>query len=276
MFQAGLTIVDRARRAGTLSADQARTLIDSLIRAAGPSPARFGLLSWLKGDLLTALRRASAATPSQPADAEALVLGALAGPAGNAPVIEWEGERYSVDLAQPELRRLTVLRRRQQETPLGDALTAATARNMSALSQSLTALVYALALGEPESRASNGGAVWRRHLLRGHTDASDGLSAWRLATEVFSADGWHLRGSLLRLDLALAHLALRRIDQTQVPAPFSMSTMDQRSSRGPSRFVEPRAIDDVARAAAGAIARGQPGRDLPTHPDALDGVASAR
>ena len=148
VFQAGLTIVDRARVAGTLRADYAGTLSSSLIRAAGPSPARVGLLDWLKGTLLTALRRAATAPQTQAADAEALVLGALAGPARNAPpAVEWEGERYSVDLAHPELRRLTVLRKRQQEPPLGDALATASVRNMSALSQSLTALVYALALG---------------------------------------------------------------------------------------------------------------------------------
>jgi hypothetical protein len=147
---------------------------------------------------------------------------------------------------------------------------------MSALSESLTALVYALALGEPDSPAANGGAVWRRHLLRGHTDASEGVSAWRLATEVFAADGWHLRGSLLRLDLALAHLALRRIDHTQVPAPFSMSTMDQRSLARTIALIEPGAIGDAARdAVASAIARGR-GRaaNLATHPDALDRIAS--
>ena len=276
VFQAGLTIVDRARFAGTLRAHEARTLIESLIRAAGPSPARLGLLSWLKGDLLTALRRAAAATPAQAADAEALVLGALAGPAANAPVIEWEGARYSVDVAQPERHRLAVLRKRQPEPSLSEALAAATARNMSALSQSLTALVYALAVGELDSPVSNGGAVWQRHLLRGNTDASEGLSAWRLATEVFGADGWHLRGSLLRLDLALAHLALRRIDPTQVPAPFSMSTLDQRSLARSIVLIEPNTIGDAARdAVAGAIARGR-GRaaDLAAHPDALDRIAA--
>ena len=275
VFQAGLTIVDRARVAGTLRADQAGVLVSSLVRAAGPSPARLGLLDWLKGDLLTALRRASAATGADSADVEALVLGALAGPAPSAPpAVEWEAERYSVDLAQPELRRLTVLRKRQQESPLGEALAAASVRNMSALSQSLTALVYALALGEPDSPAANGGAVWRRHLLRGNTDTSDGLSAWRLATEVFAGDGWHLRGSLLRLDLALAHLALRRIDPTHVPAPFSISTLDQRSLARTIALIEPRTIADGARdAVAGAIARGR-GRvaDLVSHPDALDRI----
>jgi hypothetical protein len=276
VFQAGLTIVDRARVAGTLRTYEARALIDSLIRAAGPSPARSGLLAWLKGDLLTALRRAATVTRADPAGAEALVLGALAGSSPNPPVIEWEGERYSVDPARAELRRLTMARKGQQEPSLDDALAAATVRNMSGLAQSLTALVYALALGEPDSPAASGGAVWQRHALRGNTDAAEGISAWRLATEVFAAEGWHLRGSLLRLDLALARLALRRIDPTQVPAPFSMSTMDQRSLARTIALIEPRAIDDDARdAVAGAIARGR-GRvaDLATHPDALDRIAS--
>ena len=276
VFQTGLTIVDRARVAGTLRADHARTLIESLIRAAATNPARFALLDWLKESLLTALRRASGGPQMQAADAETLVLGALAGSSANPSTIEWEGARYSVDFAQSELRRLTVLRRRQEEPPLGDALAAATVRNMSALSQSLTALVYALALGEPDSPAANSGAVWRRHLLRGHADASEGLSPWRLATEVFAAGGWHLRGSLLRLDLALAHLALRRIDPTAVPAPFSMSTMDQRSLARTIALMESRAIADAARdAVAAAIARGRVRvAGLATHPGALETIGA--
>ena len=277
VFQAALVLVDRARLAGTLRGFEAQTLIASLTRATEPRSERERLVAWLQLDLLPALRRAWGAALPQPADAEALVLAALAGPPpSNPPRIEWEGQRYSVDLAQAERRRLTLVRRGQQEPSLREALASASPRNMSALSQSLTGLVYALALGEPDSPAANGGAVWRRHRLHANPDVPDSPAAWRVATEVFDAGGWHLRGSLLHLDLALAHLALRRIDPTDVPAPFSMSTLDQRSLARSIALMDSRGIADGSRdAVAGAIARGRERvAALAAHPDALDQVAA--
>lgn len=277
VFQGGLAIVDRARLAGTLRADEARTLIAALTDAAASRSGRAALLSWLTSDLLPALRRAADPASAQGIDAEALVLRALAGRAPIRPAsIEWEGQPYSVDLAQPEWRRLTLIRRGQQETALDEALASATPRNMSALSYSLAGLVYATAIGEPDSPALNGGPVWRRHRLGTASQGpGESLVAWRTATEVFGAGGWHLTGSLLRLDLALAHLALRRLDPTEMPAPSSLSAMDRRTLAMTIALMDPREFSDEARdGVASALRRGRERvASLATRPEALDGIA---
>jgi hypothetical protein len=248
MFQGTLAIVDRARHAGTLSRDEAQSLIDALVRAASTRPARAALLGVLKNGL-----------PSRwSGDTEAAVLSAMAGtPPSTPPILEWEGQRYSVDLAHPELRRLTSIRRSQQETPLGEAIATATPDNMSSLAHSLMGLVYAVALGEPDSQASKGGQVWRRHRFSTGTPGT-GYLAWRPATEEFGSGGWRLTGSLLRLDLALAHLTLRRIDPTEMPPESGIGTMDRRALTRSIALMDPRTLSDAARdAAAAALARGR-------------------
>jgi hypothetical protein len=278
IFQGSLAIVDRIHSSGTLATADADRLIGSLVEAAAARPARAALLAWLKGDLLPSLTSAGGSRAGQAADAEALVLQALAGPPPDPPVsIEWEGQRYSLDPAQSELRRLTVIRRAQQEAAFGEAIVAATPHNLSGLSHSLTGLVYATAIGEPDSQATGGGQVWRRHRLGGLTGSPGGIAVgWRLATEVFGGDGWHLTGSLLQLHVALANLALRRLDATEMPAPSSLSTMDRRSLARTIAVMNARAITDAARdEVAGSLARGRARvAALVANPGALDAVAS--
>jgi hypothetical protein len=278
IFQASLAIVDRARASDTLAAANAQRLIGSLVAAATARPARAALLAWLKGNLLSSLTPPGGSLRGGPLDSEALVLQALAGPPTNPPAsVEWEGQRYRVDLAESESRRLTSIRRTQQETPLGEAIAAATPRNLSALAHSLTGVVYAIALGEPDSQATGGGQVWRRHRLGGFSSSPvESAAAWRLATEVFGGDGWHLTGSLLRLDVALAHLALRRLDPTEMPPPSSLSTMDRRSLARAIALMNGRGLTDADRdGVAGALARGRARvAALAAHPGALDAVAA--
>jgi hypothetical protein len=250
LFQGGLAIVDRARQAGTLSPAGSQKLIDSLIKAATASPARGALLAWLQHELPWRWG----------AGAETTLLKTLAGPAPERPaLIDWEGQQYSVDLAQSELRRLTSIRRAQEEPPLEDAIATATSARLSPVVNSLEALVYAMALGEPDSQASNGGQVWRRHRIDAAPSRSgDSAPAWRVATELFDTGGWHVTGSLLRLDLALAPLSLRRIDMTDMPGPSSISTLDRLTLARTVPLMDPLAIGDEARdAAAAALARGR-------------------
>src|SRR5439155_1309230 len=65
---------------------------------------------------------------SPPADTiEASLLGALSGPPPRsvAPAIVWEGQRYRVDFATSERRRLEVVRERQRGLPVDLAVDAA-------------------------------------------------------------------------------------------------------------------------------------------------------
>jgi len=279
VFQAGLAVVDRARLSGTLGTEEAGTLIASLTAAAVSRSAREALLSWLKDDLVAALRRSKVAASARDDGAEALVLSALAGPP---PIertpVEWEGQHYLVGLAASELRRLTQIRRGQNEPRLEEALASATSRNLSGLANSLTAIVYATAVGEPDSPAATGGAVWRRHRFGGATrDLVDSPVAWRLAVEIFGPDGWHLSGSLMKLDLALAHFGLHRLDPTEMPPVSALSTMDRRTLAMTVALIDPRTIGDGATdAAAAALARGRERViGLAAHPETLDAIASA-
>jgi hypothetical protein len=259
VFQAGLAIVDRARRSGTLDAAEARAAIASLIDSARSPDASEGLLSWVRDTMLPALTRSmSGSTEGRSPDA--LVTAAMAGPSsGRGSPIEWEGQRFHVDLAGAELRRLTTLRASQEEVSIAHALAGATARDFTALAHSMTALVYADALGEPEGQPAAAGAVWRKHRFEGN-HGGDGARplAWRLATEVFAPQGWHLAGSVLRLDLALAPLALRRLDSTEMPMPSALPASSRRTLALSVALIDPRALADGERdAIAAALARGR-------------------
>ena len=79
------------------------------------------------------------------------------------------------------------------------------------LADVLTAFVYALWLGDPDGQALAGGNVARRHDFGRGPATSEERLRWQLPVEVSGAgEPWHLRGSLLAMDIALGRLALRR------------------------------------------------------------------
>jgi hypothetical protein len=260
LFQGGVSLVERARTAGTIDAAETQRAIGSLMNAAVTRTPRAALLKWLRADLFPSLKSRLATAAGQIDEQEEIALRAIAGPAPAAPVVvEWEGQRYAVDLSQPELRRLKLLRRSQQEPPLGGVLASATPRNLAALSDSLAALVYAVAMGPPDSQAAGGGAVWRRHRFgAGMTAPGESQVPWRSAVEVFGRGEWHLTGSMLRLDVVLAHLALRRLDPTEMPERSLLSTMDRRTLARTVVLINGRTLTDDARdKVAAALAGGR-------------------
>ena len=111
LFQGALALVERARLAGTLSADTAGRALRGLAEAAHPAPGGgFGgaLAAWLSGRLLPDL-----GVPVEPAlGATAMddgLLAALAGAGPGAapgPLLEWEGLRYRFDPGAAALERL--------------------------------------------------------------------------------------------------------------------------------------------------------------------------
>jgi hypothetical protein len=260
LFQSLVAIVDLAGRAETLTGDEVRSLFGSLASAATSEPARDALLGWFSKVLLPAIADAQARDGGVRLDGDAMLLQAIAGPrGGRRPAVAWEGQEYVADLAASEFRRLRRIRRAQDEDEVSQALRASSSRDVSPLARSLIAIVYASALGDPESAAATGGPVWRRHRFGpgAPSPRNEGV-AWRLATEVFGPGGWHLLGSLLRLDIALAHLALRRIDATEMPLPSSLGTRDRRTlAIGVALIDRPAPADADLKAVAAAIARGR-------------------
>jgi hypothetical protein len=128
LFQAPLMLVTRAREVRAISHETARALIASFGRVT-PSETGFGRAvgTWIDRELLPALGH----DPSlDGASAEATVLESMAGLRSPvhpdaAPILSWESNAYRVDLAAPELVRLTVVRGLQEGNTLDTALAVA-------------------------------------------------------------------------------------------------------------------------------------------------------
>jgi hypothetical protein len=125
LFQAPIVLIDRALRARALDRPRTESLLKTL--AAVPSDHdRYGreVANWMETLFLTALGSQSGQEGRQ---AEGVLLEALAGfsaPPITAPVaVQWERIKYRVDLAAPELARLTEIRSGQEGNTLDAALT---------------------------------------------------------------------------------------------------------------------------------------------------------
>ena len=164
LTQSAVAIVDRAHSVSAITTERATELLMSLLDldvSGHGSAAR--VVEWLRTRLLIA----SENRPVRAKRSRRRVVGhSRAGRSLQASpaVIEWEGRRYVVDSAAAERARLTQIRKGQGEVPLDRAFERATSpAGIRDLAQSLTALIYAVAIGEPDGAALAGGPVWRRH-----------------------------------------------------------------------------------------------------------------
>lgn len=258
-YQGALGVLDRARGSGVLDGAAAEALVLSLLAAAPPAGTPRGLAGWLEQTLLPALAGATGGDPGEAPDTT--LLRALAGAAPRpraAPLVAWEGLFYEVLPERAELRRLEAVRRRQRGRSLAAALRgcreSATGRQPcdAALGEVLTSIVYAAHLGEPDGPALRGEDPARRHAFL--------PDAWALPIEV-SGPGvaWHVEGSLLGLETALARLSLHRLDADQLPERPPVIDATQRSelaiSAGLLNPVQPSDADRDTLAAAVAAGR---------------------
>jgi hypothetical protein len=279
LFQSALAAIDRAHRSRTLDDDAARALSGSLAQAAVQRQSSRAIASWIAETLIPSFRRSIVPDDGDGVrDADRVVLEAFAGRPASPPIrVTWEGAEYIADVAASELRRLMRARRQQREPPLDAALAQAAAGSVQPLVHSLAALVYATALGPADGAPQNAGDVWRRHRLREQVAGQGGPPRpWRIATEVFGPSGWHLSGSLLRLDLALAPLALRRLDTTEMPDASQLSTSNRRALATTIALIDPQGLTDADRdGIAAALERGRTRiARLADAPDTLDRVAA--
>ncbi len=262
-LQGALCVVDRARFARTLDVAAAERLVRSLceLPVEGDGGAR-ALAAWVEGVLLPELARA--AYGAQPAgEPETTILRAMAGcPVGgreNLAPFDWEGLSYRADPGRAELARLERVRARQGGAGLAEALRAcrspAEKRRdacAAALGEALVSLVYAAHLGDPEGPALAGEDASLRHDF--------GAEPWALPEEV-SGPGvpWHVRGSLLGLERALARLSLHRLAGDALPEdPPVLDAVQRRVLAIPAVLANPRELTDAGRdAIAAAIASGR-------------------
>ncbi len=146
------------------------------------------------------------------------------------------------------------------------------------VSQAALSLAYAAVLRDPESTALLDGDPAPRHDWS--LDAPDSnlhqAPPWR-APEADRAGGWHLRGSILGADLALARESLRRVSVDRFPSPPTLSDAEEQTIAEGIALIVPFDQSDADRdALVSALALGrQRLEDIVTQPSRWAGAADA-
>jgi hypothetical protein len=259
VFQGALAMLERSCLAGSLGAADAdrlvRTLADGVVKG---SDLRRVVASWITDDLLPAL------PPLVRPDAftgrtayESRILQALGGPTTKTGVaVSWEGLDYTVDVAAAERERILRIRELLPSPGLDAALESDSRARLAA---ALTALAYAPALGDPDGPVTLSPDVISRHAFGPATPNAGRQPAWSPPLERSGTGApWHVEGSLLGLDLALARIALRRISVDDMPAIPTINLNDQFTLARTAVAMTPSALSDETRdRIAAAIARGR-------------------
>jgi hypothetical protein len=257
-LQSSIAILERARVTGSIDVATAEQLVLSLADAIDP-PADTkrelrifpAITRWMLTTMMRALPQLE--QPDQwttPKTAyESRLLQALAGrpAAPDAPTMTWEGLDYRIDLFAAEHERLKRIRGQLESPGLDAALAADDPEKITA---ALLTLIYTPALGDPEGPALLGGDVASRHNfgLVGPAGMRRDFVAWALPREqVGDGSPWHLEGSILGLDLALARLALRRIADSEMPVAPTINLNDQLTFARTMMTLNPRQMRDQDR-----------------------------
>lgn len=259
LFQGALAIVERTRLTGSLDIDHADRLVRTLAEGvANGNDLRGVVASWITGELVPALPplvRPDGFT-GQTAY-ESRILQAFGGRRTETAVpVAWEGLEYSVDVAAAEHERVMRIRELLPSPGLDAALQSDDHRD---LAPALTALAYVPALGDPDGPVTLSPDVFTRHAF-GPAGVNAGRQhAWAPPVERSgSGAAWHVEGSLLGLDLALARIALRRISVDDMPAIPTINLNDQLTLARTAVAMRPAALaDDRRDRIAAAIERGR-------------------
>jgi hypothetical protein len=226
IFQAAVALLERMRHARTLDVAAADRLVQSLSLATLQDNAvSHSIATWIANTLVPALPVAETTDESGETRFEDTILQALAGPlARTTPTIDWEGLSYVVDTVAAERDRLRAMRALLPAASLDAAIAAFRPRDLAA---SLTSLVYATALGDPEGPASLSPEIVERHDFGlGGTAVIRDEMPWSPPEERQGNGPWRVQGALLGLDLALSRLALRRVADQQMPQAPTLTLND--------------------------------------------------
>ena len=275
LFQSSLGIVTRVAENKGLPSDDLSRVVASLI-SIDVAPETYGarIGAWLRNELAATLN----VSVDSPDSLEDGLLLAMSGPVADkesdtiAPIVQWEGRAYRVDPTAAEQQRLRHVRERQGGMTLEAAMDGlhdpadtragkgVRGRADRALADVLTSILYAAYLGEPDGPALSGGNVASRHdLALTPTIPPRPIGAWRLPGEDFrTRSGWHVSGSLLGLETALARLALRRLDSSAMPTESRLSTADRQTAALTVALLNPHHLTDAGRdQIAAALGRGR-------------------
>jgi hypothetical protein len=199
---------------GSVDSPTAHRLLRSLadgVRADNRVPRSVG--RWINDTLIPALQPRT-------------VLDAIAGLSPENPrSIEWEGLAYRLDFAAAERSRLDRILALTSTPSLEAAITA---NDESAIATALKALVYAIALGDPNGAVTLGPDIASRHDFGvGSPSPADDPTPWAMPMEMqIVGKPWHVRGSIIGLDLGLARLSLRYLAGDQMPAAPTLTMND--------------------------------------------------
>jgi hypothetical protein len=127
--------------------------------------------------------------------------------------------------------------------------------------QTLVSIVYAVSLGDPDGAAFLASDVSRRHDFGfGSRDSENRLrAAWLMPNQnVGPGIAWHVDGSLLGLDVALAPLELRRLSANRALEAPTINSNEREGFAVNVALIRPLAIDDASRdAVIEAVDRGR-------------------
>ena len=265
-FQSALAILERARLTQQIEPAAAEKLLLSLADVIDPPAGKArpfaAITQWMITTMLEALPpliQPDEWTTAKTAY-ESRMLQALAGrpTESNAPTLMWEGLDYRVDWFGAEHARLKRIREQIASPGLDAALASDDATKIA---DALLALVYTPALGDPEGPALLGGDIAQRHNfgLVGPAGMRRDFVAWALPKEqVGDGTPWHVEGSLLGLDIALARLALRRLADNEMPVAPTINLNDQLTFARTMMTLNPRSLQDADRdRIVAAIERGR-------------------
>jgi hypothetical protein len=128
------------------------------------------------------------------------------------------------------------------------------------LARTLLSIAYAIAVGDPDGTVLLAGDVSQRHDFGFASRDADVRAriAWMLPRqEVAPNTPWHITGSLLGLDVALAHLALRRVNTDHALEAPKLTSNARDTFASSISLLNPFTLRDADRdAIAGAIENG--------------------
>ena len=261
-FQAALAIVERVSLTRAIDQATAERLIRALCEAVDRDvPTTPAVARWMTATLVPALPPLLQRDQfSDKTTFESTILQAMAGPAAESGGSDfvWEGLTYRIDLAAGERQRIRRIREQLQSPGLDRAIASA---QPSQLTEALLTLVYSPALGDPEGSALLSRDVPQRHDFgfdAGTSPRRDYLPWLPPREQIGDGLPWRVGGSILGLDLGLARLALRRIDDNDMPSAPSINLNDEITLARTALALNPRDLTDEARdELVAAIARGR-------------------
>jgi hypothetical protein len=260
-FQAVIAILERVRIGNGIDVETTGRMVDELATAVEtaerPTPAIVGWMTTRLMEVLPPLIQPDQWTAKTAY--ESRLLQALAGtPSSSAPTLKWEGLDYRVDYFSAEHERIKRIRE-QLASPGFDAAIAA--GDEAKIADALTVLIYSPALGDPEGPALLGGDVPMRHNfgIEGAAGVRREYLAWGVPREqVGDGSPWHLEGSLLGLDIALARVSLRRLTDNEMPIAPTINLNDLLTLARTVRVLRPDHLTNADRdRLVAAIARGR-------------------